>query len=165
MQSEEVVRAFFVAYQQHDYERMRALLSDEVRFADFAFNIHGQDVFAMWQLFCLATDSRAPVEVRWVKIIRASGRAVTADYRVAYLYGEEKRPVDYVIRAYFTVENGKIVEHRDRGSIFIWAWQALGPLPALTSWMPFFREKVRKEARKKLDDFIHSPPFTPPGDA
>jgi hypothetical protein len=156
MQSEEIVQAFFFAYQRHDDKGMQAMLSQAVHFVDFAFDISGQDVFAMWRLFCLATESRAPVEVQWYRIISASSRAVTADYRVAYVYGKNKRPVDYVIRANFTIVEGKIVEHRDHGSIFTWAWQAIGPLPALISWTLVFRRIVARQARKTLDDFIRS---------
>lgn len=156
MQHDEIVREFFSAYQMHDYGRMSNLLSPNVHFSDFAFDIEGRDVFAMWQLFCLPGEGRGPVDVRWFRNIHTKGDTVTAEYRVAYTYGENRRPVDYTISARFALANGKIAEHHDSASIQIWAWQALGPLPALISWTPFLRAKVKEEARKKLDAFIRS---------
>ncbi|MBK8176603.1 MAG: hypothetical protein IPK66_15440 [Rhodospirillales bacterium] len=65
------------------------------------------------------------------------------------------RPVDYVIRSTFTIENGRIAKQHDRGSIFTWTWQAFGLPYALISWTPYFKARVRREARKKLDAFIN----------
>ena len=156
MHNEDVVREFFSAYKQHAYPRIKPLLSPDVHFEDFAFDIHGPDVFAMWQWFCLPGEHRGPVEVPWFGNIRANGETVTAGYRVAYTYGEDRRPVDYVIRSTFTIEKGKIAKQCDRGSIFTWTRQAFGLPYALISWAPFFNARVRREARKKLDAFIDS---------
>jgi len=99
MLNEEVVGEFFLAYQQHAYQRMHALLSREVHFADFAFNIKGGRVFAMWQWFCLPDKNRPPVAISWFGDIRAESDIISARYRVAYTYGAARHPIDYEIQA------------------------------------------------------------------
>lgn len=151
MQNEEVVREFFLAYREHAYPRMRALLSSNIHFKDFAFDIEGQRVFAMWQWFCTRSD---PVEVPWFGNVKTHGNDVTADYRAEYLYGEAKRPVNYVIRAKFVLKDGLIVDHHDDGDIRVWSRQALGRLASAFSWNPIFKLFIRWQARKKLEAFM-----------
>jgi hypothetical protein len=158
MQNEDVVRGFFLAYKQHAYPRMHALLSPDVHFKDFAFDIKGQRVFAMWQWFCTRPE---PVEVPWFGNIQASGNTVTADYRVAYPYGEDKQPVDYVIKSRFVLKGGLIVEHHDEGDIHVWSRQALGWLASLISWAPMFKHFIRWQARKKLDAYMSTQTVAP----
>ena len=153
MQNEEVVREFFLAYQQHAYPRMRALLSPsrDVHFEDFAFDICEEQVFAMWQWFCTRPE---PVKVPWFGNIRASGNAVTAEYLVDYAYGEGNGRVNYVIKSRFELKDGLIVDHRDDGDIRVWSLQALGQLASLFSWTPIFKWFIRWQAAKKLKAFM-----------
>jgi hypothetical protein len=160
MLNEQLVRDFFLAYQQHSYPRMHALLSREVHFSDFAFDIEGHRVFAMWQWFCLPDKNRAPVSVPWFGDIGADGDGITARYRVAYTYGAARRPVDYEIRSRFLIRDQLIIDHHDEGDIRAWSRQAIGELPSRFSRTPLFNWFIRHQAQKKLDAFIaNSPPF------
>src|SRR5919202_5003259 len=121
MLSEETATKFFSSYQNHDFRGMQSCLDENIHFQDFAFDIKGHRVFAMWHLFCSETDSRPPVDVPHFEIINASSDFLKAKYRVRYLFGESKKPVDYEIEAHLLLEDGKISEHRDISDIREWA--------------------------------------------
>ncbi len=166
MSSQEIVRGFLRCYQQHDFKRMQAYLADDVEFSDFAFQIRGKAVKAMWHWFCMPYPPRPePVKVPEFEVVGVEGdphkrdrqvNRVTAHYRVAYLYGETLRPVDYWIRSTFTVRDGKIVAQTDQFdtlSPFQFAKMAFGLPTALLAFTPLLRSTVQKKAREKLDKF------------
>ncbi len=58
------------------------------------------------------------------------------------------------MRAEFRFADGLIAEHRDSFSFYAWARQALGPAGIALGWTPMVRNKVRREARRGLDEFV-----------
>ena len=154
MSGEETARKFFSSYQNHDFRSMQSCLDENVHFSDFAFDIKGHRVFAMWHLFCSETDRRPPVDVPLFEIIDASGDFLRARYRVSYLFGESKRMVDYEIEAHLRLNNDRIIEHTDISDIKKWASMAFpGPTYLIAHTAPF-RKRVRKQAMDRLNDFM-----------
>lgn len=152
----EVVTAFFASYQNHDYTGMHSCLDPQVEFSDLAFRrIVGADVRAMWQWFCVPTESRPkPVRIASFQILNAEGDRVTAKYEVDYTL-EGGHRVNYVIQSGFTVRNGKIVRQVDTPAVsnFKFAGMALGFPKSLLALTPFFKPIIRREMGKKLAEF------------
>lgn len=158
MTNKKIVKAFLRYYQDHDYKGMHGLLDDHVKFIDYLYKIEGESVKAMWHWYCVPYEYRIwPIDVPNFKVKEATGDTVEATYRVCYLLGRNRRPLDYYIDSQFTVSNGKIVEQRDHfGNIsesefLLMAcglplrWQMLAPL---------FRHGLRIIARMKLRKFM-----------
>jgi hypothetical protein len=94
MLNEDVVNNFLTHYQNHKFEGMHDCLDENVTFSDFAFDIQGKEVRAMWHWFCVGYLPRPkPVDVPEFEILRSEGDVVFTKYRVSYLYGEKQRPV------------------------------------------------------------------------
>lgn len=53
MLNENIVKKFLTCYQNHDFLRMHDCIDENVKFSDFAFDIHGKEVRAMWHWFCV----------------------------------------------------------------------------------------------------------------
>lgn len=158
MSSKEIVERFLGCYQGHDFDGMHHCLDKDVRFSDFAFDIQGREVRAMWHWFCVPYPPRAkPIEVPEFEVRTDDKGAVSAKYRVCYLYGDKQRPVDYFIDAHFTLGNDKIIEQKDTFaslSEFEFAKMAFGfPLAALAT-TPLLRRIVKNKATKKLAQFM-----------
>lgn len=159
MSNRAIVEKFLSCYQKHVYKDMQSCLADNVRFSDYAFDdIQGKKVMAMWHWFCVPYPPRKqPIEVPEFTIVEETGDAVVAKYRVKYLYGRDEKPVDYFIKARFTLKNGKIVEQHDEFmsiTEFKFAKMAFGFPAALLALTPLLRIIVKKKAGEKLDQFI-----------
>jgi hypothetical protein len=158
MSNQQIVEKFLSCYQQHNYQGMQSCLDDDVHFSDFAFDIHGKKVVAMWHWFCIKYPPREkPIDVPEFKVLEARGDTAVAEYRVNYLYGEDQRPVDYFIKTRFTLRNGKIIDQRDEFfsiSEFEFAKMAFGFPKALLGLTPLLRIIVKKKADEKLGQFM-----------
>lgn len=156
MTNREIVTAFFVNYQQHDYAGMHACLDPDVEFHDLAFKkITGEDVRAMWRWFCESTKTRKnPVQVPGFEIMRVEGDHVHAEYWVRYSPAAN-RLVNYVIHSEFTLRDAKIVRQIDEPviSILEFAKMAIGFPACLLVLTPAFKPAIRSKMRKKLDEF------------
>ena len=154
----EVVERFFESYVRHDHAAMVACLTDDVHFDDYAFDIRGSAVLAMWHWFCIPYgDRKEPVNVSDVVVTSACADDIGARYRVSYLYGRRQRPVDYVIQSVFRLRGGRIAEQHDSfATLTEWefASSAFGfPLAALAI-TPILRPRVRKKALASLEAFM-----------
>jgi hypothetical protein len=158
MKNEDIVNKFFSCYQAHDYLGMQSCLDENVKFSDFAFDIQGKQVRAMWHWFCVSYPPREkPVSVPEFEIVNANNDTVLAKYRVNYLYGDKQRPVDYVIEANFKLQDEKIIEQKDEFSSiseFEFAEMAFGFPVQLLALTPLLRVVVRKKAAQKLSQFM-----------
>jgi hypothetical protein len=164
MSNEDTVRKFFLCYQAHDFKGMQSCLDENVKFSDFAYEIEGINVKAMWHWFCVPFGSRKePVDVPKFEIIKSDIDIVLAKYRVKYRYGEKQKPVDYFINAHFKLQNDKILEQKDTfGSIsqFEFAEKALGFPFQFLALTPLLRWIVKNEAAKKLNHFKETLGYT-----
>jgi ketosteroid isomerase-like protein len=158
MTNEDIVKKFFSCYQAHDYVGMQNCLDENVKFADFAFDIEGKQVKAMWHWFCVSYPPRdKPVSVPEFEVVNSNNDKVLAKYRVNYLYGDNQRPVDYFIQAHFKLQDDKIVEQKDEFSSiseFEFAEMAFGFPLQLLALTPLLRVLVKKKAAEKLSQFI-----------
>ncbi len=156
MTNREVVMSFFASYQKHDAAGMYSCLDSQVEFSDLAFHkITGANVRAMWQWFCVPTESRTkPVSVPSFEVLKAEGDSVQARYEVAYTL-EGGHAVNYVIRSEFTLSGGKIVNQNDTPTIsnFQFAKMALGFPKCILGLTPMFKPIIRREMGSKLAAF------------
>lgn len=160
-----VVEGFFDAYRRHDHAGMAERLTEDVHFSDYAFDIRGTAVRAMWHWFCIPYAARpAPVEVSEVAVTPKSGEEINARYRVSYLFGDRQRPVDYVIDSRFRIRAGRITEQHDSfASLTEWGFasMAFGFPTAALAITPFLRPIVRKKAMASLQSFMREQGYTP----
>lgn len=158
MSNEDVIKKFLTCYQNHDFSGMNDCLDENVTFSDFACDIQGNKVRAMWHWFCGPYKERKdPVEVPEFEVGISEGGIVSAKYRVKYLYGSKKKCIDYFINSKFRVQNGKILEQQDSfGSIsqYQFAQRLLGFPGKLIGVTPLFRIVVRKKFAKTLSEFM-----------
>jgi hypothetical protein len=156
MTNREVVMSFFASYQRHDAAGMHSCLDPQVEFSDLAFRkITGANVRAMWQWFCVPTESRTkPVSVPSFEVLKAEGDCVQARYEVDYTL-EGGHAVSYVIHSDFTLSNGKIVGQVDKPTIsnFQFAKMALGYPKCILGLTPMFKPIIRREMGSKLAEF------------
>jgi hypothetical protein len=158
MSNQQIVEQFLLCYQRHDHQGMQNCLDADVRFSDYAFkDISGRQVARMWHWFCIPYPPRKePINVPDFQIIEEDGNFVRVHYHVQYGYGRRQRPVDYVIQARFTLENGKIVAQHDEFfnvSEYDFAKMAFGLPVAWLSLTPVLRLLVRILGSIKLYRF------------
>jgi hypothetical protein len=158
MSNADTVSNFLTYYQKHEFDSMHNCLDENVKFSDFAFDIKGKAVKAMWHWFCIEYSPRPkPVEVPDFEIVHSESDVVLARYRVSYPYGDKQRPVDYFITARFKILNGKIVEQEDvfnNISQFEFAKMAFGFPLQILALTPLLRPIVKKKAIEKLRKFM-----------
>lgn len=160
MSNEDVVRTFFSCYQSHDFKGMNSCLDENVKFSDFAFDIQGNQVRAMWHWFCIPFLRREEsVDVTTFEILHAEGDVVEASYRVSYLYGDKQRPVIYSIKTSFVIQNDQIVQQTDHfGNIseYEFAKMALGFPFQFLAFTPLLRNIIQPKAIKRLKEFMQT---------
>ncbi len=152
-----IIEDFLRYYQNHDWEGMHRYLDETVKFSDFAFDITGEEVKAMWHWFSITYGGRPPIEVPEFKVEESTTDHMTARYRVKYLYGEKQRLVDYWIKSSFRLRNDKIIEQVDTfGSIsqYQFAEMAFGKPISLLALTPLFSVLVKGKASEKLKKFM-----------
>ncbi|MBK6825282.1 MAG: hypothetical protein IPG87_20760 [Saprospiraceae bacterium] len=99
----------------------------------------------------LSRSTDIKIEFGEVKATEQSGTAV---WKAQYTFSPTGRKVVNIIHANFKFEEGKIVHHVDHFNFYAWARQAFGWKGVLLGWMPFFRKKVQRSARKSLENFM-----------
>jgi len=160
MSNENIVKEFLTCYQKHDFLGMHNCLDENVKFSDFACDIQGSEVRAMWHWFCVPYSNREhAVDVPWFKIDSnlSKGDIVLAKYRVKYFYSDNKRLVDYDIETQFKIQNSKIIEQKDSFdsiSTFQFAQMLLGFPGQLLGFTPLFRMIVKKKFSETLSQFM-----------
>jgi len=153
--NQEVIDRFYTAFQHKDYATMQQCYADDATFTDVAFEtLNAKQVKAMWEMLCKSSSEDFKVEYR---ILSANGDLVTAQWTAWYTFSATGNKVVNRIKARFTLRDGKIVSHTDDFDFYKWARQALGIPGLLLGWLPFFKNKVQKTARGKLDAFMSKP--------
>ena len=162
MSNEDTIKLFYSFYQKHEYKGMQSLLNANVKFSDYALDISGKAVFAMWHWFCVPFEARQePMEVPSFEILGSDNNRVLGKYRVIYKLRDEKnetvRTVDYVIESNFTLEDGKIKIHTDKITIseLAFARMVAGFPKCLLAFTPIFQKKVKEDISTKLSKFMH----------
>ena len=132
--------------------RWRPATHPEARFSDPVFGELGNgEPAAMWRM--LTGRSLRTWVVDALLSHEASGTRGTAEWLADYTFSTGRR-VHNDVRAAFRFQNGLIAEHHDSFSFYAWARQALGPARLALGWTPLLRDKVRRQARAGLDEFL-----------
>ena len=160
MSETSIVEDFFNDYRRHDHSGMAACLAEAVHFSDYAFDIRGAAVRAMWHWFCVPYAARrAPVAVSDVAVAPKRGDEINARYRVRYLYGDRERPVDYVIDSRFRLRDGRIAGQQDSfATLTEWGFasMAFGFPTSFLAITPYLRPIVRRKALTSLESFMQA---------
>ena len=147
-----LIRRFYEAFDQRDGKAMAGCYAPDARFEDPVFGqLTGEQAGAMWQMFTSRPESDLHVELPDHDADEASG---TAHWIARYTFARTGRPVVNDIRARFRFANGRVVEHVDAFSFWIWSRQAFGVLGALVGWTPILRLMLRRRARADLAKFM-----------
>ena len=155
--NEALLQKFYEAFDRRDGEAMAACYTADARFNDPVFpDLQGDRVGAMWRMLCLGAKD---LKVTASKI-RADAHAGSAHWEATYTFSKTGRKVHNVIEARFVFREGKIERHSDDFDFKAWATQAFGLLGRLVGGMHQFRDKVRKDAAKRLTKFVG--PAMPP---
>ena len=148
------IKSFYTAFDACDAPTMVALYAPDAVFSDPAFGeLHGPEVGAMWTMLTgQATDLKVEASE-----IDADDESGSARWIAHYTFSSTGRPVVNDIRASFRFRDGKVVEHRDRFSMFAWSRQALGPPAYLLGWNPIGQGVFRRKARERLEAYMAKP--------
>jgi len=150
--NQQVIDRFYTAFQHKDYRTMQQCYADDATFTDAAFKtLDAGEVKAMWEMLCKSSSDDFKVEYR---VLSANGNSATAQWTAWYTFSATGNKVVNRIKASFTLHDGKIVSHADDFDFYKWARQALGIPGLLLGWLPFFKTRVQKTARGKLDAFM-----------
>lgn len=152
--NENLIKKFYSAFQNKDYEGMAACYHDEVRFSDPVFtDLYGSQAKAMWHML-VERGQDIQVTFRDIAAAAENGRA---HWEAQYTFSTG-RQVHNVIDATFLFQDGLIVEHHDSFDLWRWSRMALGLTGILLGWTPMVQNKVRMTAMTGLDKFVASHP-------
>ncbi len=143
-----LITRFYTAFGQGDADAMEACYAKDVRFEDPVFGrLEAEQVMKMWRM--LLRRSKGKLDIRIENVVSEGGRG-SCVWIASYEFSKTGRKVVNVIEAEFTIEEGVIVRHVDRFSVWRWSRQALGLPGWLLGWTPWMASKLRAEARKSL---------------
>lgn len=149
--NKELIERFYSAFQKLDAETMASCYHENVLFHDPVFKtLSGKDAPDMWRM--LVQRGGATLKINYDDIY-ADEKTGTAKWEATYLFSKTKRQVTNKIKATFTFQDGKIIQHQDQFSFWKWAGMALGVPGYLLGWSTFLKNKVSNESLKALKKF------------
>ncbi|MDQ6757886.1 MAG: nuclear transport factor 2 family protein [Bacteroidota bacterium] len=150
--NEELVQTFYNAFARLDYTTMQNCYADDPVFNDPVFGIlEGNDVRAMWEMLC---KNAKDFSLR-INKIEVDGEYATCNWIATYTFSKTGKRVINNVKAHMRIENGKITEHTDEFDIYKWSRQALGLPGMLLGWSGYLKNKIRSDARKRLQRYQH----------
>ena len=152
MEPQDVITRFYTAFAANDPDTMASCYADDVHFSDPAFrDLKGPEAMAMWRM--LLERSQGQLELTF-QDVKGEGNSGSATWIAKYPFGPKKRPVVNVIKASFTIQDGKITHHRDVFPFWRWSRQALGLPGLLLGWTPFLQNKVSQRSLGLLKKYM-----------
>lgn len=149
--NENLIHAFYQAFQRKDYETMKKCYHEDAVFNDEAFRgLNACETGKMWEML-IKSGKDLELEYSGVEADDKQGKAV---WVARYTFSKARRKVVNRIEAAFEFQDGKIVRHTDRFDFYRWARQALGLTGLLLGWAGFFRNKVRAGAKERLREYM-----------
>ena len=149
--NEQLIHTFYSAFQKRDFKNMQACYADNATFSDEVFvGLNAAEVKAMWEMLCIRGKD---LQIEFGKM-QATDTTGSAEWKATYSFSKTNRRVINRITAHFIFENGKIKNHTDQFNFYTWAKQAFGLTGLLLGWTSTFREKVRTQAKKNLNEFL-----------
>jgi hypothetical protein len=153
--NEQLIEAFYLAFQDRDPSAMAACYTSSIHFSDPVFvDLHGSEVEAMWDML-LAQGKDLEIVF---SDIHANNETGSAHWDATYTLGATGRVVHNSIDARFEFSDGKIVRHIDNFDLWKWSRMALGLVGTLTGWAGPAKSKIRSTAGRGLARFIDSHP-------
>jgi ketosteroid isomerase-like protein len=144
----ELISQLYEALNRHDGDAMAKLYDPDGRFHDPAFGeLTGAEAGDMWRMLAGRTTD-LKVELAEHEADRDEG---SAHWIATYTFRGGRRVVNDV-HARFRFRDGRIAEHDDSFSFWLWARQALGPA-GLILGLPPMNLLVRRKARGDLAEF------------
>lgn len=151
MNSETLIQNFYKAFQAKDYKTMQESYASDAIFNDEVFsNLNGTEAGKMWEMLI---KNGKDLELKF-EILSSEEEYVNARWIAKYTFSKTGRLVINDIKAFFKIEDGKIIEHTDSFDFYKWARQAFGLTGLLIGWTPFFKNKVQKTAMGSLYKFL-----------
>ena len=148
------IHRFYEAFARLDAGTMAACYADDARFEDPVFRLHGRrEIAGMWSMLCEAVrrDGADAWHLGHEQVSAAAGLGV-ARWHARYRFSATGRRVENHITARLRFDAaGRITEHRDSFDFWRWSRQALGVPGLLLGWTPYLRNKVRAQARRRLE--------------
>jgi ketosteroid isomerase-like protein len=145
-----LIERFYNAFSRRDPGGMLACYHRSVTFSDPVFpSLDAAGVAAMWRMLC----ARGKDLIVAVSDVHADASHGSARWVATYTFSATGRKVTNRIAAAFDFEDGQIVRHVDRFSLWRWAAMALGLKGALLGWAPPVRAAIRSRAAKNLAAF------------
>lgn len=149
--NQQLIEHFYTCFKNKDFKGMQECYADNAAFSDAVFvNLNAKEVKAMWEML-LKGGKDLQIAFKDIAADKHTGKAHWDAY---YTFSATGNKVVNKIDASFEFENGKIVKHIDSFNFYAWAKQSLGLKGLLLGWTSLFKQKVRKNAREKLNQFI-----------
>lgn len=141
--NDEVIARLYERFAAGDADGMASCYHEAVHFHDPVFqDLNGPDVMKMWRALLGRSDD--------LKITlgehRSRGDAGSAHWSAVYTFSQTGRLVHNEIDATFRFQDGLIIDHVDRFSLWKWSRMALGMPGVLLGWSPIVQGKVRKQS-------------------
>ena len=154
--NEAIINKFYTAFQKLDYRTMLDCYSADPVFNDPVFGIlEGEEVGAMWEMLC---KNAKDFSLTFTNIKLLDEEYATCQWKATYRFSKTGRRVVNSIKAHMRIQNGGITEHTDQFDIWKWSRQAMGLPGLLLGWTGFFKNSIRRNARRNLEKFINSRP-------
>lgn len=146
-QEKDIIRTFYNAFQEKNYETMQLLYADNASFNDPVFqNLNAAQIKALWKMLCISSKNLV-IELGQIE---SEGKAYSARWKAQYTYIPTGRKITNNIKANFVITKGKIVKHKDEFNFYRWIIQALGMKGLLFGWSPSVKKQIRKQATRSL---------------
>jgi ketosteroid isomerase-like protein len=150
--NEELIQKFYNAFARLDYLTMQSCYADHPIFNDPVFGIlQGEEVKAMWEMLC---KNAKDFSLNAGKI-EMDGEYGTCNWTATYTFSKTGGRVVNKVKAYMRIENERITEHTDSFDIYKWSRQALGLSGTLLGWSGYLKNKIRRDAKTKLYQFMN----------
>ncbi|UMB60750.1 nuclear transport factor 2 family protein [Lutibacter sp. A80] len=152
MNTKEIIEKFYTSFSNGNVEGMINCYHKDIVFKDPVFGeLKGDKAVKMWLMLLSKRSETTTISFSGIKVSENKG---SANWVANYVYGKDKRKVINKVSANFKFKDGKIIEHIDTFSLWLWSKQALGTVGFLLGWTPFMKNKIQKTTKKQLEDFI-----------
>ncbi|MBA2250283.1 MAG: nuclear transport factor 2 family protein [Chitinophagaceae bacterium] len=146
-----LIQKFYTAFSNLDYRTMQDCYAANPIFNDPVFGIlQGHEVGAMWQMLA-GNAKNFSLTFDKIEIDEEYG---TCNWIATYTFSKTGRKVINKVKAHMRIQNEKIIEHTDEFDLYKWSRQALGLPGYLLGWSGYLKNKIRGDARKRLESFM-----------
>lgn len=149
--NENLISKFYTAFANGNIKMMLECYHPQIHFEDPVFGpLKNEQVFTMWEMLLLKSKGNIKIEFKNVTADEFLG---STDWIATYNFSKTNREVINKINANFEFKDDLIIRHTDQFSIWNWSKQAFGLSGYFLGWTRFFKNKIRKEALKTLQNY------------